>query len=214
MGGDFYDVFEIGTGDWVVAVGDVCGKGVEAAAVTALARYTIRAVCVRLSRPADALDTLNEVLLHHETDRFCTVVVLRLSHVDEGWAATASSGGHPLPLLVRPGTQPAEVGRPGSLVGVLRTPRFHDAEVVLRPGEAILLYTDGVTEGRRGQAFYGEDRLKASIMGNGGSASALVDGILADVLHFQLGNPRDDIALVAVRTPTETEQQSTQDPAT
>jgi sigma-B regulation protein RsbU (phosphoserine phosphatase) len=205
VGGDFNDVFEIGPGDWVVAVGDVCGKGVEAAIVTALARYTIRVVCVQLSRPANALDRLNEVLLHHETDRFCTVVILRLRRVDEGWAATASSDGHPLPLLVRAGTPPTVVGRPGSLVGVLRSPRFHDSELVLRPGDAIVLYTDGVTEDRRGKAFYGEDRLKASIMRNCGSAPALVDGIVADVLSFQLGNPRDDIALVAVRAPIETE---------
>ena len=80
IGGDFYDVFEIGPDDWCVVIGDVCGKGVEAAVVTSLARYTVRAAAVRQSEPSAALATLNEVLLHHETDRFCTLAVLRLRH--------------------------------------------------------------------------------------------------------------------------------------
>lgn len=78
VGGDFYDVFPLGTGDWIVAVGDVCGKGVEAAVVTALARYTLRAATVEHPEPSTALATLNDVLRHHHTNRFCTVVLLRL----------------------------------------------------------------------------------------------------------------------------------------
>jgi sigma-B regulation protein RsbU (phosphoserine phosphatase) len=95
IGGDFYDVFEIGPDDWCVVIGDVCGKGVEAAVVTSLARYTVRAAAVRQSEPSGALATLNEVLLHHETDRFCTLAVLRLRHESGDWAATVSCGGHP-----------------------------------------------------------------------------------------------------------------------
>jgi sigma-B regulation protein RsbU (phosphoserine phosphatase) len=202
VGGDFYDIFEIGAGDWVVAIGDVCGKGVEAAVVTALARYTLRAAAVRFPLPSMALDTLNEVLLRQDTDRFCTAALLRLRANDDGaWTATVSVGGHPLPLLSRGGEAPVTVGRPGSLLGVLPDPEFHDTVVRLAPGDAVVLFTDGVTEGRSGRAFYGERRLEAVIAGHAGSAAGLVDGIAGDVLRYQSDHPTDDVAVVAVHVP-------------
>src|SRR3954453_11288699 len=98
VGGDFYDVFQISDGDWVVALGDVCGKGVEAAVVTALVRYTLRALTVQLDAPSAVLHSLNDVLLEQGSDRFCTVVLVRLRHDGDAWSATISAGGHPLPL--------------------------------------------------------------------------------------------------------------------
>ena len=201
IGGDFYDVFEIGTGDWVVAVGDVRGKGVEAAVVTAMARYTLRGAAVRLPTPSAALDALNQALLRHDTDRFCTVGLVRLRQRDGRWCATACSGGHPLPLLIRRGHPPAELGRPGLLLGVYDNPPLYDTEVALDPGDVLLLYTDGVVEGRSGTDFYGEHRLATTAARYPGSAGALVYGILASVLDFQTGDPRDDIAVVALRVP-------------
>jgi sigma-B regulation protein RsbU (phosphoserine phosphatase) len=201
VGGDFYDIFEIGADDWLIAIGDVCGKGVDAAVVTSLARFTIRATAVRHPQPRAILDTLNTVLLHHETDRFCTAGIIRMRRTGDIWTATASSGGHPLPILIRTESQPTSVGRPGLLLGVFDTGTFDETDVELHSGDAILLYTDGVVEGRRAEGFYGEDRLKSSISAHHGSAEALVDGVLADVLRFQAGDPRDDIALVAVRVP-------------
>jgi sigma-B regulation protein RsbU (phosphoserine phosphatase) len=203
VGGDFYDVFEVGTGDWVVTIGDVCGKGAGAAVVTATARHTLRAVAVGLPEPSRALATLNDALNRHRTERFCTVAYLRLRHgADAGtWTATVSCGGHPPPLLIRPGRRPATFGRPGSLLGVLAAPALHDTEIALRPGDALLLYTDGVTEGRRGEDFYDRERLAGSAADHAGSAQALVDGVLADALAFQAGVARDDIALVAVHVP-------------
>lgn len=209
VGGDFYDIFQISTAEWVVAIGDVCGKGVDAAVVTALVRHALRALAVRLPQPGQALDALNEILLRHETDRFCTVILLRLRHEDGAWTTTVSSGGHPLPLLTRAGERPTVFGRPGTLLGVLETPAFHDAETLLRPGDTLVLYTDGVTEGRRGDEFYGESRLRASVAGGAGSAATLAEGVLADVLQFQLGDARDDIAIVAVRVPVVGEQPAT-----
>lgn len=201
VGGDFYDVFQLGRNDWVVAIGDVCGKGVEAAVVTTLARHTIRAACVQRPAPSKALHTLNEVLLRHESDRFATVALMRVHCESRGWTATISSGGHPLPLLVRPGAQPRPLGRPGSLVGVLAAPAFSDTTVSLEPGDTVVLYTDGVTEGRRGDEFFGDDRLLARLAGRAVSPATLAAGVLADVLAFQSGNPRDDIAMVAVGVP-------------
>ena len=201
VGGDFYDVFQIGPGDWAVAVGDVRGKGVEAAVVTALARYTIRGAAVRHARPSQVLEALNRVLLQDETDRFCTVAFLRLRQAEGVWTACVGSGGHPLPLLARGGDDPVPLVAPGSLLGVLETTEFHDAEVVLSPGDVVVLYTDGVTEGRRGQDLFGESRLKAAIRAHARSARSLTEGILQEVLRFQAGDPRDDIALVTVRVP-------------
>jgi sigma-B regulation protein RsbU (phosphoserine phosphatase) len=202
VGGDFYDIFEIGPGDWVVAIGDICGKGVEAAVITALARYTLRAAAVRSALPSQALDTLNEVLLRQGTDRFCTAALLRLRDDGGSWIATVGVGGHPLPVLARVGEVPGTVGRPGSLLGLLPDPELHDTELVLQPGDGIVLYTDGVTEGRSGRDFYGDRRLGAVIAANHRmSATDLVDAIVGDVLEYQSNDPRDDVAVVAVRVP-------------
>ena len=102
VGGDFYDIFQIGADDWIVAVGDVTGKGVEAAAVTALARYTIRAAAVNTGEPATILTTLNDVLRQDDsTSRWCTVALARLTQRRHGWTVEIAHGGHPLGLLVR-----------------------------------------------------------------------------------------------------------------
>ncbi|MCA1844915.1 MAG: SpoIIE family protein phosphatase [Actinobacteria bacterium] len=200
VGGDFYDVFQVGEGDWVIVIGDVCGKGVEAAVVTALARYTIRAVAARLSSPSDVLEALNEALLRHGADRFCTVLSARLRETSGGWRLTLCSGGHPLPLLVRGATSPVPVGAHGALLGVLDAPALHDREIALRPGDQVVFFTDGVTEGRCGSAFYGDERLRAAAAGHG-SAENVADRILHDVLQFQEGVPADDIALVVIHIP-------------
>ena len=202
VGGDFYDIFEVGPDDWVVAIGDVCGKGVDAAIVTSLARYSLRGATVRLAQPSQTLASVNEVLLRHEGSPSCTIALVRLRKHGAEWIATSSAGGHPLPILCRIGARPSEVGTPGTLLGVLDAPVFHDTDLALQPGDAIVLYTDGVTEGRRGNDFYGHARLLEVVNGASASATTLVESILADVLQFQAGNPRDDIAVVAIRVPS------------
>jgi phosphoserine phosphatase RsbU/P len=202
VGGDFYDIFQIKTGDWVVAIGDVCGKGVDAAVVTSLVRHTLRALTVQEDEPSAVLHSLNEVLLRHGTDRFCTVVLVRLRRVGDSWAVTLSSAGHPLPLHLPEHGDVRPVGKPGSLVGVLPKVVFHDTEVRLAPGDLLVMYTDGVTEGRRGGTdFYGEQRLAQAVRSYR-DAPMPAEEILADVLDFQEGSARDDIAVVAVRPPS------------
>ena len=203
VGGDFYDVFEIGPDDWVAVVGDVRGKGVDAAVVTAFARYAIRSATVRHTEPSEALGKVNEVLLRHETDRFCTVLLVRLRRVHGGWLAGVCSAGHPLPLLVRPASPPAVIGQPGLLLGAFENLMLADAEVSLEPGDAVVLYTDGVTEARRDDTFYGEERLEAAVMGAFTSAQGLTESILEDVLRYQSGFARDDIVLVTIRVPSQ-----------
>ncbi|HXT45085.1 MAG TPA: SpoIIE family protein phosphatase [Pseudonocardiaceae bacterium] len=201
VGGDFYDVFQIGTNDWVVAVGDVCGKGVEAAVVTALARYTLRAAIIEHSEPSTALATLNDVLLHHHTNRFCTVVLLRLRHAEGEWAGTVSCAGHPRPLLRQSNGTLHTVGKPGALLGVVDSPHLHDVQFRLLPGDMLVLYTDGITEARSGKVFYGDDKLAAAVARAPDSADALTSAILSEVLEFQTGRARDDIVVVVIRVP-------------
>jgi sigma-B regulation protein RsbU (phosphoserine phosphatase) len=201
VGGDFYDVFQIGPGDWVVAIGDVCGKGVEAAVVTALVRHTLRAATVQHDSPADALRMLNDVLLNTGTDRFCTVAVLRLTQVVGAWRGTLGCGGHPQPILRTAAGEVSRVGEPGSLLGVLLEVDATDVELTLTPGDTLLMFTDGVLEARRGDEFYGTDRLLEIVAHPAQGAEESSATVLYDVLIFQEGAARDDIAIVAIQVP-------------
>lgn len=203
VGGDFYDIFETGRDDWAICLGDVCGKGPEAAAVTALARFTLRAAAMRARRPKHVLATLNAALLQQRAERFCTVVYARVRCVRGRWRVTVSAGGHPLPIrLNQAGAAP--VGRPGGLLGVLESPELHDVSVELNPGDSLIFFTDGVTEARRGADFYGEERLvKVLTSSPAAGAAEIAAAIEAEVVAFQDGFPRDDIAVVVIHAPPE-----------
>lgn len=202
VGGDFYDVFQIAVDDWAVVVGDVCGKGVDAAVVTALARYSCRAAAVEHADPSRVLAIVNGVLLHHDGRRHCTAALARLRREDGAWSLTMSLAGHP-PALVRAGeaTEPVEFGRFGSLLGVFDEPRFFVDSSALQAGDVVVMYTDGVTEARREHHLFGETRLRRLVRDAGGSAQNIADEVLGDVLAYQRGDPRDDIAVVVVKVP-------------
>jgi sigma-B regulation protein RsbU (phosphoserine phosphatase) len=200
VGGDFYDVFRTGPDDWVVTLGDVSGKGVEAAVVTALVRYTIRAAAVEHSLPAAALQVLNTVLLTDASDRFCTVVLLRLRRSDTGFSCELAVAGHPLPLLRRPDGSVREVGEHGSAVGLVEDPEVPDTALSLEPGDTLVLFTDGVPEARRDRDFYGLERLM-SVVAPGGPAQSVADRVVDDVVAFQEGSTRDDAAVVVLVVP-------------
>ena len=199
VGGDFYDISQLAAGDWLISVGDVTGKGAEAAVITALARHTIHSAAVRTRSPARILTNLNTILIRAATERFCTATVVRLRHVKGVWNATVCNAGHPHPLLVRRGEPLAPLGRLGPLLGVVDSPGFRDSKVALHGDDALVLYTDGVTEGRRGNTFFGDDGLAASVAAHVGSAQQLCEGVLDDVVEFQRGTPRDDIVVLSVR---------------
>jgi phosphoserine phosphatase RsbU/P len=202
VSGDFYDMFEVGPGDWMVAIGDVSGKGCDAAVLAVLVRDAMRAAAFRDPQPSQVLGSLNRGLLRHPTTRFCTAALVRLRRAGDCWTATVSLGGHPLPLLLAAGSsEPIAIGRPGTLIGALPIAEYHDRDVLLTPGAQIVLYTDGVCEARRELEFYGEDRLRALIGRRAGSATSTTAAILDDVVAFQSGQPRDDIAVVVVRVP-------------
>jgi sigma-B regulation protein RsbU (phosphoserine phosphatase) len=202
VGGDFYDVFQIDEDEWVVVLGDVCGKGVAAAVVTTLVRHTLRSAGVQHTDPSEALRVLDRTMREQGTDRFCTAAVLRLRRHGDGWHLDLSLGGHPPPLLVAPGQDPVPVGTTGSLVGLLEQPVFRTTSVDAGPGSLLVLYTDGVPEARGNGDFYGEDRLR-SVVGRVSDrpAAEVVHSLLGDVLDFQQQRARDDIAVVVLRVP-------------
>jgi PAS domain S-box-containing protein len=200
VGGDFYDVFETG-GGWTVVIGDVCGKGPDAAAVTALARYTLRAAAMNQRVPSRSLRVLNEALLRQRDDRrFCTVAYAYLEVLDGGARVGFASGGHPLPLLLRSDGTVEPIGAPGTLLGVVPDPQLEDRAVSLTPGDALVFYTDGVVEGRRWEDKMDEAGLAALVSSCAGSgADAIAGAVEKAALRSHNGGPRDDIAVLVLR---------------
>lgn len=144
VGGDFYDVFDLHGPAWGVAIGDVCGQGPQAAALTGLARHTIRTAAWRGESPDTVLARLNEAVYRSDTDSFCTAIFGVLDPTQRRWRAAL--GGHPLPILVDPDGVPRSVGRPGMLVGAFPVGRTTTLDLHLPPGSSLVLYTDGVTD--------------------------------------------------------------------
>lgn len=206
IGGDFYEVFQVSSGEWIVAVGDVSGKGVEAAVLTAFVSHTLRALAVQWNHPSEILRALNTALLAHGSDRFCTVVVLRLLRDGDDWLVKISSGGHPLPLLVHADGRIGEIGAAGSLVGVLTHPQLDDERAVISVGDRLVVFTDGVTEARGAAGPFGLERVVALLGRVGRSAAEVTDTLLEGVLEFQDGQARDDIAIVTIAVRPEAEQ--------
>jgi PAS domain S-box-containing protein len=201
VGGDFYDVFAWDDA-WAVVIGDVCGKGPDAAAITALARYTLRAVALHEHAPSAGLRTLNDAMLRQLSgDQFCTVALGRVAPLDGGrFAIELSLGGHPPPLVLRASGRVEALTHQGTLLGVVDEPRLDDRRYVLEPGDTLLLYTDGVTEARVRSWELGEEGLASLLKGCAGQAAAeIVETIERAVVGVQAGEPRDDIALLALR---------------
>lgn len=200
MGGDFYDIFQANDDDWVIIIGDVCGKGAKAAVVTALARYTLRAAAVQDPSPARGLSLLNDALIRADVDRFCTAAMLRLRRLNGMWQLSSAAAGHPPPLHADTSRHVTSIGQPGSLLGVLRDLKLFEAAIFLAPGDTVVAYTDGVVEARAPDgSFYGEQRLLDNLAATGGTAGAIATALLADVLDYQCRVAHDDIAIVAVR---------------
>jgi PAS domain S-box-containing protein len=200
VGGDFLDVFETADGAWAAVIGDVSGKGADAAAVTALARYTIRAVAVHGRRPSAVLRELNDAMLRHELDeRFCTAVFARLRSDGHGARVQLSVGGHPLPLLVRADGTVREVGTPGTALGIAPGPRLADRELALEPGDKLVFVTDGVMEARVGAQMLGVDGLRGLLAGCGELDALATGERIEQAVVDTAGDARDDIAVLVLR---------------
>ncbi|WP_225828597.1 PP2C family protein-serine/threonine phosphatase [Streptomyces naphthomycinicus] len=211
LGGDFYDVFPVDGKRFAFFLGDVCGKGPEAAAVTSLTRYTLRAAAVHDPGPVSALSTLNKVLHERYTGsgdpRYCTAVFGTVEpHPTTGQAAVRlASGGHPPALVLRADGTAEFLPTPGGLlVGILPAADFVTATTVLSPGDTLLLYTDGLTEARTGRdrrGLYGDEALLAFAAGQAGKPPRDVVRALTELLRGFGDGLDDDTALLALGVP-------------
>ncbi|MGH2637144.1 MAG: SpoIIE family protein phosphatase [Actinomycetota bacterium] len=194
VGGDFYDVVPTGEGRWTAVVGDVCGKGPEAAVVMGIARQTVRNLAAREPRPSDLIRAVNAALLDRETaGRFCTMVAARIVVDERGVRATVASGGHPLPFLLGPHGEVRDVGRHGTLLGIFDHIEVVDDTVELPPGASLILYTDGLTEPAPGSP--GGSLAKALSEQAGMDAEGIAKGVQRDTHPSFL---RDDAALLVI----------------
>lgn len=204
VGGDFYDVFPVAGGRWGVVIGDVSGKGVEAAAVTAIARHTIRAAALDARGPAEVLHRLNTaILLHDVGDRFCTVALAFCALAGGAIDISLAIGGHPLPLVLDEDGAVRTVGAPGNPIGMFDDADVGEADFRLPPGSTMLLFTDGLLEARAPSGEF-DPGLGAAVLGRcgGWSAHEVIAAMEASVLAFEGGLPRDDLALLALRAPS------------
>lgn len=197
VGGDFYDVFAVGDDHWAVVVGDVCGKGPQAAAVTAMARWTLRSFAGSPAPPADVLRSLNDAMLRQDLGgRFITIVYALLS-VGAGEARVAvACAGHPPALFVSDAGEPASLAAHGDLLGIWPDIRLEQVDLRLGAGESLVLYTDGVTDQGPGAASSPEHVIRD--LGSEPSANALADA-LRDAAERSSPVARDDLAIVALR---------------
>jgi PAS domain S-box-containing protein len=201
VGGDFYDLFPAVNG-WMVAIGDVTGKGPVAAAITSLARYTLRTAALYERRPERALERLNDVLLADpERRQLCTAVCAHLSHADDAVHVRLVCAGHPPPYVLRDGDGAAPTGRPGTLLGAFEEVGWEADELDLRPGDTLVLYTDGVTDTTRGDGErFGQDRLGALLNTCVGLVpEEIARRVDAALLAFEEGAQRDDLAILVLR---------------
>jgi phosphoserine phosphatase RsbU/P len=206
VGGDFYDLFPLAGGRWGLFMGDVCGKGAEAAALTSLARHTLRAAAMHDPDPVVALRTLNTVLnqtRHDDELRFCTVVAGLLTSTDDGWSVELASGGHPPGLLLRAdGTAELLDTVGGQLVGALAGARFASAGARLGPGDTLLLFTDGLIEARTPSGErYEEEALRDLVTALAPTTATAVVAALRDLLESFGEGLDDDTAVLAVSVP-------------
>jgi sigma-B regulation protein RsbU (phosphoserine phosphatase) len=203
---DFCDVFPSAGSTWGMVVGDVCGKGSAAAKATALARHTLRAAARRQTRPSLILAQLNQMLLDWPTDdpRFLTAIYAAVRPVPFGATVRISSAGHPLALVRTANGRVHEVGRPGTLLGVVARPELHDVQRLLRAGDSMIMYSDGVTDARRGLTcdLYGDERLRDLVARLGDlTAAAMAEAIRSAAISFSGGRLSDDIVVLVMRVP-------------
>ncbi len=201
IGGDFYDAYPHGEGAWGVVVGDVSGKGPNAAAIMGLAAHTVRALARYESRPSAVLSALNETLLRAERvneAQFCTACEMRLRAEANHLHVTLCVAGHPLPLVVRADGSVEEAGVPGTLLGSFVDPELHDVVLDLRPGDALVAYTDGLVE-RRGVGIDAGQRTLAALLStltglSGSDIAARIERELVDDVVLD-----DDVAVFVIR---------------
>jgi integral membrane sensor domain MASE1 len=198
-GGDFYDVFRIGPSRWAAVIGDACGKGPEAASLTALARHTLRAVARERLQPSRVLGELNRAILDQRSDgRFITVAFAEVTAGERGHGLTLSNGGHPLPLLLRADGSLEEVGAPGTLIGFYPGAQLADTTLTMLPGDVLVLFTDGLIERSGTEGSSGRWLAAALHASSGAPAAEIAERLRAEGLA-RGGSVSDDLAMLVMR---------------
>lgn len=208
LAGDFYHLFPIRDRRWGLIMGDVVGNGVQAGVVAAAARYSLRTALMAGQSPEDALALLNRAMLLDQSGeeiRFCSALAATLeqsaNHVDVALA----DGGHPRPLVRRTDGTTETMNAAGSLVGCFEDAEFTSSHTILRPGDAILFYTDGIVEAKRGRAGEGDADLRRAFAGASHLSAERTVSRLAGDLADSEGEPRDDVALLCLRVAEKTQ---------
>ncbi|MFF3562683.1 SpoIIE family protein phosphatase [Streptomyces sp. NPDC002574] len=208
VGGDFYDAYPAREPDEesTVVLGDVCGKGLEAAVLTGRIRNTLSALRLVENDHVRLLTLLNHALLDTAHARFATVVLAGIMPLGHGQVRLRlTAGGHPAPLILRTSGEVEEAATTGTLIGAVPDVQATTYTTVLHPGESCLMYSDGVTEARggaTGREFFGSERLKHTVAGCVGMpVDALVEHVETRTTQWLADRPHDDIALVGVAAP-------------
>jgi serine phosphatase RsbU (regulator of sigma subunit) len=201
VGGDFYDVVPAGPDRWVVVVGDVSGKGVQAATVTGLVRDVIR-ILVDDGKPmTEILTRVNRTLVQRGGGRYCTLAMAAVHREPDGTLAVCLHlAGHDRAVLVRADSKSSFVGEGGTALGLLETISSPEAEIRLQHGDSLVFYTDGVTERRRGRELFGTARLLDAAGPLAGYPAEVMAARLRSItINFSVEEPRDDIAVLVLR---------------
>lgn len=202
LGGDLYDIIRLGDGSWMLAVGDVCGKGIRAAGHAELARTALRAAALATADPTETLQVLNRTLLVEPSRPMLTAALVRIDPADATGELTVevAVAGHPPPIVVNGENAWHPVNAEGTMLGVHADAKFGTERIRLAEGNSIALYTDGVTESRFGETFFGESRLGRTLSEAWpASAKALVAGVGSAIETWAAGNPTDDLLLLVAR---------------
>ena len=205
IGGDFFDVFPLGSDSWGLFLGDVSGKGAEAAAVTALTRYTLRTLADSTHPPSRTLRELNTRMSAATTNEMhCTLIYAIARRRDAGLELTLSLAGHH-PALVKRGTAPAApVGHFGTALGLVEDPDLYDVTVVLGPGDVLCMFTDGLIEARDGPELFGSERVAEVIDDCTARGTDATDDIAGELVRaarsfHQSDELADDLAILLLR---------------
>jgi sigma-B regulation protein RsbU (phosphoserine phosphatase) len=196
VGGDFYDVFRVADDRVVVLIGDVMGKGIEAAGLTETVRSAVRALALVSGSPAEILRHVNLLLLAEEHERFASALLLVLD--PKRGLGTLASAGHPPPILMASSTAQLLEPRYGPLLGALDSP-YEAREFELKLSEVLVLYTDGLTEARREGQLFGEQRLLETLGAASGLAPQVLVEELRDTVLGYAGTLQDDLEILALR---------------
>jgi serine phosphatase RsbU (regulator of sigma subunit) len=198
IGGDFYDLFPVAGGRWAIVLGDVCGKGPEAAAITSMARWTLRSISKETVAPEDALRSLNDAILHQDLGgRFLTIAYLLVTPNGQKAHVSIVCAGHPAPILVPVTGEPATVGARGTLLGVWPDIRLFSSELQLNGGESLVVFTDGVTE--QGPMIKPSSVLETIRRSAPARSAQQLASVVEAHAHMLSAEQRDDIAILALR---------------